>query len=62
MPMTASAPPVLGQLDELDALLDELAAVELEPADVDGALALARRVERLDRRLHSVKIRVIDAF
>lgn len=61
MPTALAPAPVLGQLDQLDELLDALAEVELSPADVDAAVDLARRVERLNRKVHAVEIGVIAA-
>lgn len=49
-------------LDRLDAVLADLAAVELEPADVTGALALTRRMERAGRRVAAEQVRVVTAI
>ncbi len=47
---------------ELDAALDAFVALELEPGNVDEAVGLVRRVERIGRRVRAVEVGLVGAL
>lgn len=56
----ALSPEVVAVLDRLDAVVGDLAAAELDPASVEEANALVRRIERAQRCLDAVAAGVAE--
>ncbi|HWJ97472.1 MAG TPA: DUF222 domain-containing protein [Acidimicrobiales bacterium] len=62
MASAVSDPVVAAAIDEIDANLDVLLAVEWLPSDCDEAMVRVREYEALSRRLHAVTLRLLDAI
>jgi hypothetical protein len=58
----SKSPSLAAVVAAADHALDQAVAAELDLADVASALELARAVDRLDRKVRSLEVRVVDAI